>query len=612
LPAHLALYRRSLATALAAIALLCAGMAQAETRLALVIGNGGYASRPLANPANDAGLIARALEAAGFQVTTKIDADQAAMKKAVIEFGRQLRASDSVGVFYYAGHGVQIDGENYLIPVGADINDLEEVALNGVNLSDLLKAMERSGSRLNLAILDACRDNPFASATRSGARGLAPVSAPSGTLIAYATAPGHVALDGAGGNSPYTAALAEAIPLEGAPLEDVFRRTRRKVLEVTGGRQTPWEHSSLTGEFFFRPKTAAPEATARETANAPQPADARLAEIAAWQDVRTSDNAEALRKHQAAYPDGLFSELAALRLAKLETPPAPAWPWTVVEPDRSATGLAEAEGLYEEALKLDGPQSTSADLVAAATLYRRAADDGLPSAMYALARCYDKGRGLARNLTLAAQWFRAAADKGHAGAMASLGTMSEFGEGAPLDLAAAFRLYRQAAELGDTHAMTSLGFLYAAGKGVAVNLPEARRWYGLAAERGQPRAMFNLALMLMRAEGGPSDLAEATRLLHLAGSKGHAGALRELVAIYDTGRGVSRDPVQAADFLLETYLAANEQSRTDLLRRPEVWSLPLRREVQRKLQVRGYYNGRVTGIFDTATRRGFARRASQR
>ena len=608
-----ALWQGVIRCAAAACALMLGELtAHAEQRLALVIGNGGYAARPLANPPHDATLIASTLQATGFQVTTLIDADQAAMKKAMLEFGRQLRGSDSVGVFYYAGHGVQIDGENYLIPVGADIKDLEEVALNGVSLSELMKTMERAGSRLNLAILDACRDNPFASASRSAAGGLAPVSAPSGTLIAYATAPGHVALDGQGANSPYSAALAEAIPLEGSALEDVFRRTRRKVLEVTNGRQTPWEHSSLTGEFFFRPKTAPQEVSARDPVLPPQAADERLAEIAAWQSVKATTDASALRQYLATYPEGLFNELATLRLTKLEQVAAPAWPWTVTEGSRTSHEPSEAEGLYEEALKLDGPQSTAADLSAAVTLYRRAADGGLPAAMFALGRSYDKGRGLEPNLAQAAQWYRLAADQGHAGAMASLGTMYEFGEGAPLDLAGAFRLYRQAADLGDANAMASLGYLYAAGKGVAANPVDARNWYTLAAGRGQTRAMFNLSLMLLRGEGGPADSTAAVRLLQDAGAKGHAGALRELVTLYDAGRGVTRDPVQAADFLIESYALASDKSRADLLRRPEIWSLAVRREAQRKLQVRGHYRGRLTGVFDAATRRGFELMAAAR
>jgi uncharacterized caspase-like protein len=211
----------------------------AETRVALVIGNANYAEGPLANPGNDAALIARTLRSVGFEVSTVTDGGLEVMKRAILDFGRRLAGADTVGLFYYAGHGVQLEGENYLIPVGVEINAVEEVPLAAVSLTNLLKTMARSESRLNIVILDACRDNPFPAASRSLARGLAPTSAPSGTLIAYATAPGEVALDGAGPNSPYTAALAAEVPLEGSPIEDVFRRTRRKVLEVTAKRQTP-------------------------------------------------------------------------------------------------------------------------------------------------------------------------------------------------------------------------------------------------------------------------------------------------------------------------------------------------------------------------------------
>lgn len=223
------------------------GGALAESRIALVVGNSGYVKAPLTNPRNDAAAISHSLAAVGFTVRTLIDADQAAMRSAILAFGRELRGADSVGVFYYAGHGVQVDGQNYLIPVGADIADAGEVPLQGISLTELLKTMERAESRLNIAILDACRDNPYPSRTRSVVRGLAPVQSPAGTLIAFATGPGEVALDGTGGNSPYSGALAVHILEEGIPLEETFRRTRRRVLELTGNKQVPWEHSSLTG-----------------------------------------------------------------------------------------------------------------------------------------------------------------------------------------------------------------------------------------------------------------------------------------------------------------------------------------------------------------------------
>jgi TPR repeat protein len=579
---------------------LLARSAWAETRIALVIGNAAYAEGPLANPRNDAELMARTLRGVGFEVTTVLDGGQEAMKRAIVDFGRRLTASDAVGLFYYAGHGVQVDGENFLIPVGVEIVAVEEVALYAISLTDLLKTMGRAQSRLNIAILDACRDNPFPAASRSLARGLAPVTAPSGTLIAYATAPGEVALDGAGANSPYTAALAAQIPHEGSPLEDVFRRTRRKVLDVTGGRQTPWEHSSLTGEFFFRPKSATSEASARqETARAEE---ARLAELAAWEKIKSTSDPKLLRRHIDAFPDGLFAELAALKLANLERPPSP-WSWLLTGSTGAPPERTEAEALYEEALKHDGDKAAPDALAKAARLYRKAADLGLPAAMYRLARAYDKGRGVARDLAEAAGWYRRAADLNHAGAMASLGIMHEFGEGVPRDLAEALRLYGLAAERGDPNGMTSLAYLYAEGKGVARNAELARKWYTAAAERAAPRAMFNLALMYARGEGGRVDLAETVRWLKTAADAQHGPALRELACLYDEGRGVARDPKRAAEYLLAAYKAGERQARDDVLTRSHTWSYATRREVQRALAVRGLYDGPATGLFDGTTRR---------
>lgn len=586
--------------------LVVAGPASAETRLALVIGNSSYAKSPLANPRNDAAVISETLRGVGFDVTVLIDADQALMKRSVLDFGRRLRASDSVGLFYYAGHGVQVDGENYLIPVGADISDVEEVALMGLGLSDLMKTMEHAGSRLNIAILDACRDNPFASSARSAARGLAAVDAPAGTIIAYATAPGRVALDGSGANSPYTEALAAAIPAEGAAIEEVFRRTRRKVLEETGGKQVPWEHSSLTGEFYFKPKAADPEATARDDAEPQVSRDKRLAEIEAWDRIKGTENSAELRRHLEAFPDGIFRELAMFRLVSLETYTAP-WNGIVTGSTPAGTEPAAAEQLFEEAVKLDVGGASKSDLAKAAALFRDAAGRGFVPAMFRYARALDKGLGIERDLAEAAEWYRKASDGGHDEAMASLGTMYEFGEGVENDLNEAVRLYSLAAERGNTNAMTSLGFLYQTGKGVAARPSEARRLYTKAAEQAHPRAMFNLALMLIRGQGGRGDLAEAARLLQGAASKKHLGAVRELATLYDEGRGVARDSYKAAELLLKAFRGGDEQAHHDLLERPDTWSYSTRRQVQLRLKRAGLYAGPSHGFFDDRTRKALLR-----
>jgi tetratricopeptide (TPR) repeat protein len=228
--------------------------ATAGKRLALVIGNSDYQTSPLKNPRADAALMASTLRSVGFDVTEIIDADQTEMKQAMIDFGRKLRAGADVGLFYYAGHGVQALGKNYLIPVNASIAAEDEVAIQSVDLNDFLQTMETAGeSRVNIVILDACRNNPFASSFRSASRGLSNVVAPSGTYLAFSTAPGSVAEDGDGTNSTYTKALAEAIMKPGLQVEDTFKEVRRLVKAATENRQVTWDSSSIDGEFYFRP-----------------------------------------------------------------------------------------------------------------------------------------------------------------------------------------------------------------------------------------------------------------------------------------------------------------------------------------------------------------------
>ena len=577
---------------------------RAEQRLALVVGNSGYASGPLVNPKHDAELIAKALTAVGFSVTKLIDADQKSMRRAVVEFGRKLRTTEAIGLFYYAGHGVQVDGENFLVPIGADITAEQEVAVEGLNLNEVLKTMERASSRVNIVVLDACRNNPFVTAARSQTGGLANVTAPAGTLIGFATAPGRIATDGDGANSPYSAALAQALQLPGLSLEEVFRRTRRQVLAATANKQTPWEHSSLTVEFFFRPKTAAePEASGRPSAIGGLP-ERQVEEIKAWEQIKDTQDTELLRRHITAYPSGLFTDLARLRLEQIaqrdkDGATVAGWLGGILGTQR---GDPEAIRLFEEGLKLEAKATPDA-VRDAFQRYKAAAERGLPAAMHQLARAYDKGRGAERSIAEAARWYQKAADLGHPPSMAALGTLYEFAEGVPVDLAEALRLYRLAAEAGDPQGMTSLAYLYQQGKGVARDGEEARRWYAAAAAKDNARAMYNLALMHTRGEGGPRDFKEAVRNLSLAIAKGHVGAHREFAFLNDSGTGLKRDPAAAARHLLIAYKAGHPEARMDLLTRPEAWSLATRREIQKQLKDAGAYQGRISGTFDPATRR---------
>mgnify|MGYP001097166834 CR=1 FL=1 len=226
-----------------------------ERRVALVIGNGDYLHGPLANPVNDARSMARALRSVGFEVMLKENvSNKDELKKVIRDFGWELRKG-GVGLFYYAGHGMQVDGFNFLVPVNAVINNEEEVEYECVDAGFMLAQMEAAQNRLNIVILDACRNNPFARSFRSTKQGLVSMNAPTGTLIAYATAPGKVASDGSGFNGLYTEALLNQIRQPDLKIEETFKNVRAEVLQKSDGSQTPWESSSLVGDFYFNPQT---------------------------------------------------------------------------------------------------------------------------------------------------------------------------------------------------------------------------------------------------------------------------------------------------------------------------------------------------------------------
>lgn len=226
-------------------------------RVALIIGNSSYGANlgALANPANDADMIGAALRAVGFEVEIVKDADQRTMKRAISRLGERMAAAGpgAIGLFFYAGHGVQTRGTNYLVPVGAAIDREADIDLESVAADTVLRQMEEAGAATNIIILDACRNMPLTRSFRSADRGLARMDAPNGSFVAYSTAPGAVAADGDGRNSPFAMALSEQILLKGQPIEIVFRSVRKKVLALTAGRQTPWDSSSLIEPFIFAP-----------------------------------------------------------------------------------------------------------------------------------------------------------------------------------------------------------------------------------------------------------------------------------------------------------------------------------------------------------------------
>ena len=286
---------------------LDAGAAPAEPRTALVIGNGAYGDAPLRNPVNDARDMVTKLRELGFQVIERLDADRQTMRQALREFEQQLRQQRGVGLFYYAGHGVQLKGQNYLIPIGVDIRQEFEIPDEGVDADAVLRAMESAGNGFNIVILDACRNNPFARSL--GSRGLARMEGPVGTFIAYATAPGSISKDGTGRNSPYTQNLLTAMSVPGLSLEQVFKQVLVGVERETGGSQVPWVASSLRGEFYFLPPVpaAAPAEPLAGPAPTTPPATPAIPSARPSTGAPPTTSAESLEPDMVAARDAGFS-----------------------------------------------------------------------------------------------------------------------------------------------------------------------------------------------------------------------------------------------------------------------------------------------------------------
>jgi hypothetical protein len=280
-------------------------------RQALIIGNSSYRDAPLQNPANDARAIAEELKGIGFEVAVHLDAGRDAMLKAIDGYGDQLAKRGSVGLFYFAGHGAQLAWRNYLIPVDAVIDTLDDVRTGAVELNLLLQGLTRAKNPMNVIILDACRDNPFGKRVPVEQRGLSQFDAPPGSLLAYATSPGNVASDGDGANGLFTENLLRELKVPEAKIEDVFKRVRLAVRRRSNGQQIPWESTSLEEDFYFRPPKelrAVADAEAR-----------RLFEedLAIWEKIKEAKDPVPFEDYLRKYPSGRYAELAQFQLDRV-------------------------------------------------------------------------------------------------------------------------------------------------------------------------------------------------------------------------------------------------------------------------------------------------------
>jgi len=581
-----------LALLLLPLLLLFAAPAHAERKVALVIGNGAYRHvSPLTNPANDARLMAESLKAIGFELVgghalTDV-ATKDALDKAVRTFGEMIRGG-GVGLFFYAGHGVQVDGKNYLIPVGADVTSRAQIKYELVDADYVLDEMNESSTKVNLVILDACRNNPFAGrGLRAVTPGLATVLAPRGTLIAYSTAPGKTASDGNGKNSPFTTALARQLRIPGQRIEDVFINVGVEVEKNTGGEQSPWQSNSLRGVFCLAgtcgqqaaslapsapvaaatppaapvPALAAPSVHPK-TAPAPTPDEAKLMQALrlAWS---VKHDAERTRAHRLAIP------LAAK--GSIYGKYALGW-------------LSEDEKAQQQALQ-------------------QGARQGIPLAMVELAEYLVDNPVSPADETEARAWLQKALELGEPKAKVFLGSLLVQGKGGPRDVAAGERLLaevtrelpeynllvgvtysiladkglpkaeatakflayaRRGADLGDTHAMMQMGFEYETGESVPKNLQEAVWWFTKAAEKGDLYAMTLLGITLRGRDDVPADPITAARWLRKASELGDDAATINLAQMAIAGEGVQKDVQRGLGILKELSENGSGFAQTEL------------------------------------------------
>ncbi len=302
--------RLSLKFSIVAILLSVALSSNAETRIALIIGNSDYANAAmrLANPVNDAAAMQRALQDAGFVTVVKLNAKRVDFYRSVDDFAAKIgRDPHAVGLFYYAGHGVQADGTNYLIPVDAEIESDADLEANAFDAGRVLRAMKAAQNDMNIVILDACRDNPLPKA-RGAERGLTRMDAPNGTFIAYAAAPGQIAHDGIkGSNGIFTGELVRAMAEPGVPLEQMFKSVIAGVRADTHGGQQPWSEASIQGDFYFHAVAERAQTSASHT-------DPLQIELAFWESIKNSRDPSDYQAYLGHYPQGMFAELAANRL----------------------------------------------------------------------------------------------------------------------------------------------------------------------------------------------------------------------------------------------------------------------------------------------------------
>ncbi len=551
-----------LARLIFAVTLIASGAsAQAADKVALLIGNASYDSvGALSNPVNDVRLIESSLQSHGFDVTRIEDQTLTQMNRALKHFRDKADAAE-VAMVYYAGHGIEIGGVNYLIPTDATLTDERDAPVEALSTRAILSQIS-GAKRLKLMVLDACRDNPFAARMirakrgRSVGRGLARTTvAAADTLIAYAAAAGEVTPDGPpGGNSPFSAAFAKAMEGPQRDVRQLFGAVRDIMRSEVIGAE-PFVYTSLGGADHFIQQASAPAVLPPKPVAANEAAkDYELAERVG--------SASAWRAFLARYGEkgGFYVALARAALAKLEaTQTAQAEPV-------AAAPLTECDKLaahpHDNDAVTEGLWLSAMDTQAAISACRSAVD------LYpAVARLeFQLGRSLdnAENYDEALKWYRAAAARGSAIAMHNIGSKYLAGKGVTKNAEIAVRWYQRAVDAGSPTGMTSLGYMYQTGAGVPKDPKRAAGLYRSAIALGSARSMSNLGKMLRDGDGVAKDEAEGVSLIKRAAELNDDRALTRLGWMYQEGDGVEKNAARAADLYERSANLGNSQSMINL------------------------------------------------
>ncbi|MGR3373767.1 caspase family protein [Pseudooceanicola nanhaiensis] len=600
---------------------LSALSAMAEGRVAFVLGNSDYTSvSPLENPENDALDISVALEGLGFEVILGSNLDMVHTRDAIARFATRAMSADVV-MFYYAGHGFQVSGQNYLVPVDAALSSIEDLRDQTVPLTDIIGAMEQSEG-MKLVFLDACRDNPFGVGLPGADSGLARVGTAANFMFAYATQPDNVAYDGTGRNSFFTEAMLNHIYTPGQDLSELMVAVRRDVLAATGGRQVPWENSSLTRLFQFdqSPVTASEEtllwqvAASEKDAGLMQlyvdryPQGAHVEDVVAFLETGTRTRAIGMRDERAEaerlwtlarrsrmrplleyylarYPDGADAPQAQ-RLLDLIPRVEDSSPGALCE--RLATHPRDATaanaGVPFERLRQNALAAIQACSAAAVQ------SPELPHYTALLARATAASGDLDR----AVRHYKSAADRGDLRAMVSLAQLLETGTGVPQDLAGAQALYERAAEGGSPDAMINLAVSLFQGDRGAPDPERAIALLRRAAEAGSAKAVFNLGVLAQ--DGAVDSPADALDYFRRAARDGESDGYRAAAILLDEGRGVDRDPAEASVLLLRGVAEDRGTLIRQLTGSTTEWSRDTLKAVQERLKQAGYYAGTLDGL----------------